>query len=74
MKDIAYKVNNLSCSECGQDHCPVTIELEQGGFIRVPTSAIPGFERTPNLKRKLQERSHIVTPDIFWPEEEEGLG
>jgi hypothetical protein len=69
----SYKTGkNKLCEVCGQEHGPVTIGLEHGGFIRVPASAIPTSEQRPNLKRK---QSRVVTPDIFWPEEEEeGLG
>jgi hypothetical protein len=68
MKNIENKVNNF-CPECGQDHSAVTIRLEHGGFITAPVNIIKS-ERRPKRKQ-----SHILTPDIFWPEEEEeGLG
>ena len=63
-----YKTgSNKLCEVCGQDHSAVTIGLEDGGFIRVPASAIPTSEQRPKLKGK---QSRIVTPDIFWPEDE----
>ena len=62
--------SNKLCPECGQDHSAVTIGLEHGGFIRVHASAIPISERRPKLKGK---QSRIVTPDIFWPEDEEDI-
>ena len=42
----SYKTGSNKLSpECGQDHGPVTIGLEHGEFIRVPTSAIPNSEQ-----------------------------
>lgn len=53
------------CKTCGQDHSTVTIELEQGGFIITPASAVPELK----LKKKIVP-SNILSPDIFWPGEE----
>lgn len=53
------------CKICGQDHSPVSIELEQGGSIMIPASAVPELK----LKKK-KVPSNILSPDIFWPTDE----
>jgi hypothetical protein len=69
-KEMSYKYIDLTgaCKICGQDHSPVTIELEQGGSIKTPASSVP------ELKLKSEKiPSNILSPDIFWPEEEESV-
>jgi hypothetical protein len=62
------------CKTCGQNHNPVKIGLEHGGFIIFPASAIsPKFNHKSDTKPKPKVQKHILTPDIFWPEEEEIL-
>jgi hypothetical protein len=67
---MSYKYIDLTgaCKICGQDHSPVTIELEQGGFIITPASAVPELK----LKKK-KITSNTLSPDIFWPCETGGL-
>lgn len=60
--------SNKPCPVCGQDHSPVTIGLERGWFI---TTSPPSSSPPPATKSKSKIQGHILTPDIFWPEEEE---
>jgi hypothetical protein len=54
------------CKVCGQDHSPVTIELEHGGFITTTASGLGS--KTKTKKNKIADR--YLLPDIFCPEEE----
>ena len=54
-----------ACKICGQNHSTVTIELEHGGFIMIPANV---FQELKLKKKKVQ--SYILSPDIFWSEEE----
>lgn len=60
--------SNKPCPVCGQDHSPVTVGLEHGGFIT--TSPPPRSSPQAATKSKSKTQGHIFTPDIFWPEEE----
>jgi hypothetical protein len=53
------------CKVCGQDHSPVTIELEHGGFITTTASGLGS--KTKTKKNKIADR--YLSPDIFWPAE-----
>ena len=53
-----------ACKVCGQDHSPVIIELEQGGFITTTASVLGSKTK----KHKIAER--YLSPDILWPEED----
>lgn len=55
-----------ACKVCGQDHSPVTIELEHGEFITTTASALRSNIKTK--KHMIADR--YLSPDIFWPEEE----
>lgn len=62
----SHMLGRCSCKICGQDHSPVTIGLEHGGFITTTVSALRS--NTKAKKNKIADR--YLSPDIFWPEEE----
>jgi hypothetical protein len=58
-------VKTGTCKICGQNHSPVSIELEHGGSKMTPASEVPELK----LKKK-KIPSNILSTDIFWRQEE----